>query len=120
MTVSISEFKKFELFSCYIKLVPLKMNLMRLARTFKTSNPQICRICKNDYLPGQIIFDRKENKISCIECDFESIYYTKIYPGEKSPNFYTPYPYDDKDDKDLLDRQDMSKNKRRPNKPELK
>lgn len=102
------------------------MNLMRFARTFKTSNPQICGICKNDYLPGQIIFDRKENKISCIECDFESIYYTKIYPGEKSPNFYTPYPYDDKndkdnkDDKDLLDQQDMSKNKRKPHKPELK
>jgi hypothetical protein len=99
------------------------MNLMRLFSRYKSSNPQICGICKNDYLPGQIIFDRKENKISCIECDFESIYYTKIYPGEKSPNFYTPYPYDDKDnkdDKDLLDRQDMSKNKRKSHKPELK
>jgi hypothetical protein len=96
------------------------MNLIRLISRYKSSNPQICGICKNDYVPGQIIFDRKENKISCIECDFESIYYTKIYPGEKSPNFYTPYPYDDKDDKDLLDRQDMSKNKRKSHKPELK
>ena len=100
-------------------LLPFKMNLMRIMRTFKTSNPQICGICKNDYLPGQIIFDRKENKISCLECDFESIYYTKIYPGEKSPNFYTPYPSSD-DGKDLLDKQDMSKNKRRSHKPELK
>ena len=92
------------------------MNFMR--RAFRTSNSQICGICKNNYLPGQIIFSRQDNKISCIECDFVSTFYTKIYPGEKSPNFYTPFPSKDDDrdeEKDIMEKQDMSQNKRLPN-----
>jgi hypothetical protein len=114
MTASICESKKFEK-NCKLMLVSAKMNMMR--RAFRMSNPQICGICKNDYLPGQIIFDRTINKISCIECDFESTFYTKIYPGQKSPNFYTPFPSkeDDQDEeKEIMETQDMSQNKRRP------
>ena len=63
---------------------------MRLARAFRTSNSQICNICKNNYLPGQIILDKNENVIRCVECEWEATYMTKIYPGEKPA--YTPYP----------------------------
>jgi hypothetical protein len=64
--------------------------MMRLARTFRTSNSQICNICKNNYLPGQIILDKNENVIRCVECEWEATYMTKIYPGEKPA--YTPHP----------------------------
>ena len=64
--------------------------MMRLARAFRTSNSQICNICKNNYLPGQIILDKNENVIRCVECEWEATYMTKIYPGEKPA--YTPYP----------------------------
>ena len=64
--------------------------MMRLARAFRTSNSQICNICKNNYLPGQIVINRNENTILCVECEWEATYMTKIYPGEKP--VYTPYP----------------------------
>jgi len=64
--------------------------MMRLARAFRSSNSQICSLCKNDYLPGQIIINRKENTIRCVECEWEATYMTKIYPGEKPK--YTPFP----------------------------
>jgi hypothetical protein len=50
----------------------------------------VCNICKNDYLPGQIVFDKAQNRLRCNECDFEMLYGTKIYPGEKP--HYTPFP----------------------------
>ena len=64
--------------------------MMRLQRAFRTSNSQICRVCKNDYLPGQIVINRNENTIRCVECEWEATYMTKIYPGEKPA--YTPHP----------------------------
>ena len=64
--------------------------LMRLARAFRTSNAQICNICKNNYLPGQIVLNKIENTIRCVECEWEATYMTKIYPGEKPT--YTPHP----------------------------
>ena len=71
-------------------LVPAVTKMMRLARAFRTSNSQICNICKNDYLPGQIFLDRENNILRCVECEWEATYMTKIYPGEKPK--YTPYP----------------------------
>lgn len=71
-------------------LVPAVTKMMRLARAFRTSNSQICNVCKNDYLPGQIVINKTENTIRCIECNWEALYMTKIYPGEKPK--YTPYP----------------------------
>ena len=78
-----------------------KMNMMR---TFRTSNlkigptisGQICNICKNNYLPGQIILNRKDNTLHCVECEWESLYMTKIYPDKKPE--YTPYPINDFED----------------------
>ena len=67
-----------------------KIKMMRLARALRTSNSQICNICKNDYLPGQIILDRENNILRCVECEWEATYMTKIYPGEKPA--YTPHP----------------------------
>lgn len=72
--------------------------MQTLKRTFRTSNLMIrstkvdgvCNICKNDYLPGQIVFDKAQNRLRCNECDFEMLYGTKIYPGEKP--HYTPFP----------------------------
>ena len=71
-------------------LVPAVTKMMRLARAFRTSNSQICNICKNDYLPGQIFLDRENNILRCVECEWEATYMTKIYPGEKPA--YTPHP----------------------------
>jgi hypothetical protein len=68
----------------------LVVKMMRLQRAFRTSNSQICRVCKNDYLPGQIVINRNENTIRCVECEWEATYMTKIYPGEKPA--YTPHP----------------------------
>jgi hypothetical protein len=68
----------------------LVVKMMRIARSFRTSNSQICNICKNNYLPGQIILDKQENIIRCVECEWEATYMTKIYPGEKPA--YTPHP----------------------------
>ena len=70
--------------------MPAVTKMMRLARAFRTSNSQICNVCKNDYLPGQIVINKTENTIRCIECNWEALYMTKIYPGEKPK--YTPYP----------------------------
>ena len=67
-----------------------KIKMMRLARALRTGNCQICNICKNDYLPGQIILDRENNILRCVECEWEATYMTKIYPGEKPA--YTPHP----------------------------
>jgi len=72
--------------------------MQTLKRTFRTSNlmthftkvDNVCSICNNHFLPGQIVFDKAENRIRCNECDFEMLYGTKIYPGEKP--HYTPYP----------------------------
>jgi len=72
--------------------------MQTLKRTFRTSNLMIrstkvdgfCSICKNEYLPGQIVFDKVENRIQCNECNFEMLFGTKIYPGEKP--HYTPFP----------------------------
>ena len=64
--------------------------MQTLKRAFRTSNSMICNICKNDYLPGQIVFDKAQNRLRCNECDFEMLYGTKIYPGEKP--HYTPFP----------------------------
>ena len=64
--------------------------MQTLKRAFRTSNSMICNICKNDYLPGQIVFDKVQNLLRCNECDFEMLYGTKIYPGEKP--HYTPFP----------------------------
>lgn len=72
--------------------------MQTLKRTFRTSNLMIrstkvdgvCSICNNHFLPGQIVYDKAENRIRCKECDFEMLYGTKIYPGEKPS--YTPYP----------------------------
>jgi len=68
----------------------LVVKMIRLQRAFRTSNSQICNICKNNYLPGQIILDKWENIIRCVECEWEATYMTKIYPGEKPA--YTPHP----------------------------
>jgi hypothetical protein len=76
--------------------------MMKMIRTFRTSNSirptkgQICNICKNNYLPGQIVLNRKENILYCVECEWEAIYMTKIYP-DKKPD-YTPYPINDFED----------------------
>lgn len=76
--------------------------MMKMIRTFRTSNSigpsmgQICNICKNNYLPGQIVINRKENTLYCVECEWEAIYMTKIYP-DKKPD-YTPYPINDFED----------------------
>jgi hypothetical protein len=72
--------------------------MQTLMRTFRTSNlgnriartGTVCKICFNEFLPGQIVFDKVQNRIRCNECDFEMLYGTKIYPGEKPS--YTPYP----------------------------
>jgi len=72
--------------------------MQTLKRTFRTSNlmthftkvDNVCSICNNHFLPGQIVYDKAENRIRCNECDFEMLYGTKIYPGEKP--HYTPYP----------------------------
>ena len=71
--------------------------MQTLKRTFRTSNlmthftkvDSVCSICNNHFLPGQIVYDKAENRIRCNECDFEMLYGTKIYPGEKP--HYTPY-----------------------------
>ena len=76
--------------------------MMKMIRTFRTSNSigpslgQICSICKNNYLPGQIIINRKENTLHCVECEWEALYMTKIYPDKKPE--YTPYPFNDLED----------------------
>ena len=73
--------------------------MMKMIRTFRTSNSigpsmgQICSICKNNYLPGQIVINRKENTLHCVECEWEALYMTKIYPDKKPE--YTPYPFND-------------------------
>jgi hypothetical protein len=78
--------------------------MMKMIRTFRTSNSigpsmgQICSICKNNYLPGQIVINRKENTLHCVECEWEAIYMTKIYPNKKPE--YTPYPFNDLEDPD--------------------
>ena len=77
------------------------IKMMRLARAFRTSNSQICNICKNDYLPGQIFLDRENNILRCVECEWEATYMTKIYPGEKPA--YTPHP-PKHDDEQLMER----------------
>ena len=75
--------------------------MMKMIRAFRTSNSigpslgQICTICKNNYLPGQIIINRKENTLHCVECEWEAIYMTKIYPNSNKNPEYTPYPFND-------------------------
>jgi len=81
----------------------LVVKMMRLARAFRSSNSQVCNICKNNYLPGQIILDKQENIIRCVECEWEATYMTKIYPGEKPA--YTPHPpKDPRDEEPLMER----------------
>ena len=76
---------------------------MKMIRTFRTSNSigpsmgQICSICKNNYLPGQIVINRKENTLHCVECEWEAIYMTKIYPNKKPE--YMPYSINDLEEK---------------------
>ena len=79
-----------------------KMNMMRVIRTSVTIGPslgQICNICKNNYFPGQIILNRKDNTLHCVECEWETLYMTKIYPDKKPE--YTPYPVNDLEDPKL-------------------
>ena len=92
--------------------------MMLLSRAFRTSNSQICNVCKNNYLPGQIVLDKVENIIRCVECEWEATYMTKIYPGEKPK--YTPFPPrnegKDKDEPYIYD-QDWDHPMERPSKP---
>jgi hypothetical protein len=69
------------------------VKMMRFARNFRTGNSQICNLCKNDYLPGQLVINRSKNVIQCTECEWEATYTTKVYPGEKS---YTSYSHNNK------------------------
>ena len=52
----------------------------------------ICNICKNIYYPTQFVYNVNTQVINCVDCSWHALFMTKIYPGEKSPDFYTPHP----------------------------